>query len=446
MLVVLFAGVFAACSSTGGSPQPKVTLHYQPVAAVAPAAQGITSASLTSPVSAMGIVNRFDHTIWFYLPASAGLTNLTPVIVTAPGVSVTSTVPPTPFDLSSGSATYHLSDGSTYTVQATNIVPSAATVNQGLGNGINLGNDLDAWPGEEGSWTSKVIAQQYFFDDYRAMGFDSVRIPVTWGASTAPADRLSRDGGKSAVNPAFMSRVDTVAGWGLDAGLTIVINAHHEDWIRTLTGSSYQAQKARFVALWTQIAEHFKTWPPQLVFEILNEPQGRMTNPDVNDLNRTILAVIRASNPTRTVILGPNRYNALDALTDGVFSVPSPAIDAHIIANFHNYNPWTFAGQSNGTWGSDGDVSRMKSDLRKAAQWAKSRGVPLYMGEYGVTFVYTHKKTDLTSRATWYKQVHQIASENGISMAAWDDYGDFKLYDRVNRSYDSSVVPIIAGK
>jgi endoglucanase len=104
------------------------------------------------------------------------------------------------------------------------------------------------------------------------------------------------------------------------------------------------------VALWTQIAEHFQSWPPQLVFEILNEPQAKMTNADISDLNRTILTVIRASNPTRVVILGPARYNAIDAMTDGVISVPAPAADAHTIANFHNYNPWPFAGQSTGTW------------------------------------------------------------------------------------------------
>jgi len=428
------------------SSPPRVDLlHYQKLGVEA-VEESISSASLTSPVRARGVVNRFDHTIQFYLPAAAVLTSLTPVIETASGISVTSTEPASPpFDLSSGSVIYHLSDGSRYTVQATNIVPSAATVNQWLGSGINLGNDLDAWPGEEGSWTNRVVAQRSFFDDYRAMGFHSVRIPVTWGESTVPADRLSRDGEGSTVNPAFMKRVDTVVGWGLDAGLTVVINAHHEDWIRTLTGTPYQAQKARFVALWTQIAEHFQSWPPQLVFEILNEPQSKMTNADVNDLNRTVLAVIRASNPSRTVILGPAHYNALDAMTDGVFSVPAPANDAHIIANFHNYNPWPFAGQSSGTWGSAADIAKMNSDLRSAARWGKTRGVPVYMGEYGVTLVYNHKKTDLTSRATWYRQVHQAAQENGISMAAWDDYGDFKLYDRVNRSFDSSVVPVITG-
>jgi aryl-phospho-beta-D-glucosidase BglC (GH1 family) len=441
---ILFAGLFLACSTL--SPSPPTALSYTPVGGKPPADVSILSASLASP-AARGIVNRFDHTIRFYLPASSDLSALTPVIVTGAGVSVTSTVPASPpFDFSGGPVTYHLSDGSTYRAQAFNTVPSAATVNGWLGTGINLGNDLDAWPGAEGSWTGNVIAQAYFFDDYKTMGFDSVRIPVTWGGALPPTDRLSRAGADSAVNPDFMERVDTVAGWGIDAGLAVVINAHHEDWIRTLTGSSYQAQKPRFVALWTQIARHFQNWPPQLVFEILNEPQGKMTEADVNDLNKTILAVIRATNPTRVVILGAARYNSLDAMQDGVFTVPPPAGDAFIIASFHNYNPWSFAGQSSGTWGAAGDISRMAADLHNAAGWAKSHGVPVYMGEYGVTFRYNAARTDLASRAAWYRQVYQIARASGISMAAWDDSGDFKLYDRVNRSCDSSVIPIITAR
>ena len=287
-----------------------------------------------------------------------------------------------------------------------------------------------------------VVAQEYMFDDFKTMGFDSVRIPITWGASANKADRLSDAGFSSIVNPVFMARVDTVAGWGLDAGLAVVINAHHEDWIRTTTGTSYTAQKPRFEALWTQIAEHFKSWPPQLVFEIINEPWGDMTNADVNDLNATILAIIRTSNPTRTVILGANSWNSMFAMQDGVFTVPSPASDPYIIANFHNYNPYSFCGYSTGTWGSTGDIASMSSDLSNAATWASSRGVPLYMGEYGATVVYKGLITDPTSRTAWYREVSRIAKGLGISMAIWDHhlafdinniYGDLMVYNLISR-------------
>jgi aryl-phospho-beta-D-glucosidase BglC (GH1 family) len=442
-------------NGSGGSTVPPANaVTYTPVGGTAPGPSSILGSVLTSPPpGARGIVNRFDHTIRLYLPG-ADVSSVIPVVVLADGVTISSP-PPGPIDLSAP-VTYHLSDGSTYVVSAiTTPSPLAATVNGWLATGINLGNDLDAWPDEEGSWTEGVVAQEYFFDDYRTMGFNSVRIPITWGGSANPADRLSDEGAASVVNPTFMSRVDTVTGWAIDAGLTVVINAHHEDWIRTLTGPAYQAQKPRFMALWTQIAEHFKSWPPQLVFEILNEPNAAMTNDDVNDLNATILGIIRITNPERTVILGANDWNAMSALQDGRFSVPASANDPHIIVNFHNYDPWSFCGNAIGTWGSASDVAAMARGLDSVAAWASARGVPLYMGEYGVTMAYAGTITDPASRTAWYRQVSNMARAREISMAIWDQhatfdpsitYGDMKVYDRVKRTCDRVELDAVFGR
>jgi endoglucanase len=442
LLAMGVAGVLLACASpagpstgTTGTPASAAGTSYAAVVGTAPAAESILAFNLASP-AVRGIVNRFDHSIRLYLPAGSGLTSLTPVILLAAGVTVSSP-PAGPVDLSAP-VVYTLSNGASYTVQAFAATPTAATVNAWLGTGINLGNDLDAWPGEEGSWTGGVVARKYFFDDYRNLGFNSVRIPITWGGRT---DRLTDAGAASQVSGAFMDRVETLAGWGIDAGLAVVINAHHEDWIRTLDHAGYLGKKARFVALWTQIAERFKSWPPQLVFEILNEPQGAMTNADVNDLNAAVLAVIRASNPTRVVIIGGNSWNSIASLQDGVFAVPA---DPLLIATFHNYNPWSFAGQSAGTWGSAADIAAMDRDLSGVAAWAAAHGnIPLYMGEYGVTFQSGSQKTDLGSRAAWYRQVSRLAKAKGISRVAWDDSGDFKLYDRVARTYDSAAIPAV---
>ncbi len=65
------------------------------------------------------------------------------------------------------------------------------------------------------------------------------------------------------------------------------------------------------------------------------------------------------------------------------------------------------------------------------------------MGEYGATFQYNGAKTDLPSRALWYKNMRLLAKSKGMAMTFWDDYGDFKIYDRVNRSYDTSVLPTV---
>ncbi len=448
---ILVLVLLAACSSGGSTSVPA---GYTPVpsASTAPADKAITS--FTVP-GARGIVNRYSRTIQLYLPEGSSITALTPSIALASGYSISSPDTAVPQDLTNP-VTYTVTNGGTstdYQVQAFNTAPAAADVDSWLGRGINLGNDLDAWPGDEGSWTGGVVAKEYFFDDYLNLGFNSVRIPITWGAATN-----SRLGTSSpyTVTPSFMTRVDTVAGWGIDRGLAVVINAHHEDWIRAQTGSAFTAALPRFEALWTQIANHFKDWPPQLVFEILNEPQGSIKESEVNTLNADILAIIRGTggnNATRTVIVGPYQYNSLYALTstsaasgDTIFAVPSDGSTPHLIANFHDYNPWPFAGQSTGTWGSSSDISQAANELDSVVAWSASHGsIPLYMGEFGATLQYNGKKTDAASRVTWYTKMAALASARGIPAVAWDDYGDFKLYDRVNRAFATAILPALMG-
>jgi endoglucanase len=449
-LTAVFAVVLTfltACSS--GSSGKSIPAGYSAVPAISLANKTITSFTVTG---ARGTINRFDRTVKLYLPVDSGLNlaSLAPTITLASGYTISPASGATS-DFSSGTVTYTVtktSDGSTtdYVVSATKTAPDAATVDGWLGRGINLGNDLDAWPGDEGSWTGNVVAKEYFFDDYLSLGFNSVRVPITWGEATN-----SRLGTSSPYNvsSSFMNRVDTVAGWGIDRGLTVVINAHHEDWIRTKTGSALTAALPRFEALWTQIANHFKDWPPQLVFEILNEPHDGPTAAEINALNSDILAIIRGTggnNATRAVIIGAISYNSLFALTDGTFTIPSDGATPHLIANFHDYNPWPFAGQSTGTWGSSSDIATATSNLDSVVAWSAANGhIPLYMGEFGATLQYNGAKTDAASRVAWYTNMASLAHDNArnIAAVAWDDYGDFKLYDRVNRAFATSILPAL---
>ncbi len=50
--------------------------------------------------------------------------------------------------------------------------------------GWNLGNTMDASPGETGWGNPKTT--QAMIDLLKAMGFKTVRIPVTWKATSAP--------------------------------------------------------------------------------------------------------------------------------------------------------------------------------------------------------------------------------------------------------------------
>ena len=114
--------------------------------------------------------------------------------------------------------------------------------------GWNLGNTFDAKGGETG-WGNPRTTRE-MIDFLANAGFDVLRIPVTWNENigVAPAYR---------VNANWLARVREVVEWGLDAGLTVILNTHHEsDWL--LPSIEYLDRvEPRFTALWRQIAEYF---------------------------------------------------------------------------------------------------------------------------------------------------------------------------------------------
>src|SRR5690606_31004453 len=124
-------------------------------------------------------------------------------------------------------------------------------------------------------------------------GFDTVRIPIRWSAHAAAEPPYT-------IDEAFFARVDEVVGWVLDAGLQAIINIHHYEEIHT----DPEAHHARLVALWEQISTHYQAYPNTLLFEVMNEPTGQFTARLWNEYQLEIVEVIRATNPTRTIVIG----------------------------------------------------------------------------------------------------------------------------------------------
>ncbi|MEM6336563.1 MAG: glycoside hydrolase family 5 protein, partial [Bacteroidota bacterium] len=131
-----------------------------------------------------------------------------------------------------------------------------------MGRGINLGNTLE--PPLEAGWNNGP-AQEFYFDDYKAAGFETVRIPVRW-------DRHTAESAPYDVDASWMDRVEQVVDWALARDVYVILNTHHEEWIKADYGNA--ALRDRFDAIWVQIAERFKDKPEKLLFEIINEPFG----------------------------------------------------------------------------------------------------------------------------------------------------------------------------
>jgi len=242
--------------------------------------------------------------------------------------------------------------------------------NKLLGRGINLGNALEA--PVEGAWGIRL--EEEFFAIIAEAGFDSVRIPIRWSAHALKEPPYT-------IDDEFFARVDWAIDQATENGLAAIINMHHYDEIFQEPAK----HRERFLAMWQQISEHYQDAPGTVAFEFLNEPHAALTDSIWNELAAETLALVRQTNPTRTVIMGPTNWNGIDALTK--FVIPD---DPYLIVTVHYYSPFQFTHQGadwvSGSYpwlgrewpGSPIAPQMIEMDFEKATTWASERGVPLF--------------------------------------------------------------------
>jgi endoglucanase len=202
------------------------------------------------------------------------------------------------------------------------------------------------------------------------------------------------------------------------------------------------------MAIWKQIAEHYKDYLEPLLFEPLNEPQGNLGIPQWNALLKEVIAVIRQSNTNRTIVIGPANFNEVYKLKN----LDLPKDDRNIIVTFHYYEPYRFThqgapwitNQDSNSWvgmkwtGSQQEKLRISKDFDVAAKWGKENNRPIYLGEFGA-----YKKADMDSRVLWTKFVAETAAERGFSMSYWDFCANFALYDTETKTWHKGLLDAV---
>jgi endoglucanase len=299
-------------------------------------------------------------------------------------------------------------------------------MNKLLGRGVNLGNALDA--PKEGEWG--VTLKEEYFQIIKDAGFNSVRLPVRWSAHAMEQSPYT-------IDPNFMKRVDWAINCALSRNLPIILNIHHY----RETYSDPNGHKERFLALWKQIAEHYKGYSDLLLFELMNEPKNKLNEVVWNTYMKESLAVVRQSNPNRTVVIGPASDNIIPYLK----FLDIPKDDRNIIVTVHYYFPlefthqgadWITKGDPNSWMGtkwtaSAAEKKAVTDQFDIAAAWGKENNRPINLGEFG-----SYKKADMESRVRWTKFLADAAIERGISFDYWEFCAtEFGLYDQQTKSW-----------
>lgn len=307
----------------------------------------------------------------------------------------------------------------------------AAAVAAAMGRGVNFGNILEA--PSEGAWGLQL--SDALFDAAKAAGVKTIRLPVRWSNHTASVAPFP-------INPAFLARVDYAVDAALSRGMRIVVNMHH---YRQLDGDALDAGETavpsnvvddRFVAIWAQLAARYRNRPETLIYELYNEPHGRLTADRWNALYRRALAAVRAVDTTHYVIIGPVEWNSaskLDALT-------LPPEDQRLIATIHNYNPFAFthqgaewAGMANSpvtTCCTGAQLASLSDPLRTASRWQTTAKRPVFVGEFG-----SYSKAPYASRVIYTRAIRDSIEAHGMPWAYWEMASGFGLYDPDARTF-----------
>jgi endoglucanase len=306
--------------------------------------------------------------------------------------------------------------------------PAARRFAASLARGVNFGNMLDA--PTEGAWGLHVDERYIDLVGPRGGGaIASVRLPVRWSNHASP-DAQAR------IDPAFLAHVDDVVHRLLARGVPVVMDMHH---YRQLDGDPLDVGETavpdavverRFLAMWQQVAEHFRDAPPTLAFELYNEPHGRLA-PRWNDLMSRALRVVRQSNPERIVVVGPTQWNSARGLVD--FAMPP---DANLMLTVHHYDPFTFTHQG-APWAkpalpvgvgccSPQQEADIRGPLDTAQRFGARTGYPVWVGEFGA-----YEAVAEADRVRYTRFIRAEIEARGMSWAYWELAGGFGFVDPV---------------
>lgn len=279
----------------------------------------------------------------------------------------------------------------------------------------------------------KDFAKARFHDRHFGLihdaGFQGVRVNL------AAFDHMDK---QHQLDPKWLTTLDWAVKGALDNHLSIILDEH--DF--TYCGKDAEGCHEKLMAFWRQIAERYKAAPPAVVFEILNEPNGKLTAELWNAYLKEALAIIRQSNPTRNVIIGPAFWNNIHTLPQ----MELPVNDRHIIVTVHYYLPMEFTHQgapwnketstmSGITWGTVPEKLRMEQDFATVQEWAKAANRPILLGEFGA-----YDKADMQSRIRYTAHAARTAESLGWAWAYWQFDSDFILWDMAK---DGWVAPLL---
>lgn len=325
--------------------------------------------------------------------------------------------------------------------------------------GWNLGNSLDAtyWTDNPTpvqsvtAWGNPEPTQQ-LFDKVKSLGFNTVRIPVTW------YQHLTYNNATQTyeINQDWLDYVKKTVDYAYNNDMFVIINVHHENWVNVdyFNDSNLATAKTKLKDIWQQLSVTFANYDQRLIFEGMNEPRQTYNssvewgNGDsyswdyINQLNSTFISTVRNNSSgynSERLLMIPS-YHATDNY-EALSHLDIPSNSGNIAISVHAYEPYSFTMdsseshkyQSNNKYGGY-NPDTLKSIMNDLKKIQSEKNAPIIIGEFGAS---DFNNTD--ERVAWAKDYMTQATSAGFVCVLWDnnadnDYSSSENFGFINRS------------
>lgn len=336
---------------------------------------------------------------------------------------------------------------------------------EAMGAGWNLGNTLEANSNgtpNETVWGNPK-ASSALMKLIKDSGFNTIRIPVSYLSKigSAPDYKIDAD---------WLARVKEVVDMALAEDLYVITNIHGDGYHGVTGGwllcdAQNQTEiKAKYKAVWQQIASTFKDYDEHLIFESMNEVFDgtyEWQNPgvpypnanyyqNINDYNQIFVETVRpiSLNNAKRWLLIPGWNTDIDLTSEAKgFKIPEDKyVDRstsgkRLMISVHYYAPWDLCGDDTDAgvtrWGDEAwkensskcttygqganSESTMIGQFDKLKTWFTSQGYPVVVGEYGTVDKTSYDAENSQYTAYWTKTLCENARRVGAVPVLWDN-------------------------
>lgn len=321
-------------------------------------------------------------------------------------------------------------------------LPTAVEIAGEMKIGWNIGNTLEALPGET-SWGNPLVNLD-LISAVNDAGFNTIRIPCAWDSH---ADQSTLE-----IDSEWLDRVGEVVDYCYANDMYVIINCHWDGgWLENnVTPAMKDTVNFKQNAYWTQIADYFKDYDEHLLFASANEPnvENSTQMSVLLSYHQTFIDAVRATggNNSSRVLVIQGASTDINKTNQLMNTLPTDQIEDRLIVEVHYYDPYGFCGLSEDAdwgrmyyfWGEDyhsstntnrnsdwGEEDWVESQFQKMKSKYVDQGIPVIIGEWGAIKRISLTEPDLSlhleSREYYFRYISNSIIRHGMIPIYWDN-------------------------